>query len=305
MRQPARRLLAALAALVLLTGVAPSADAAPSHARLVPGGLETPWEVVLVPDGRTWVTERPCRVRSVGPGGALSTVLQGAPDVTCRKYLGLVVHPAFASNGLAYLYETYQAGSAARSRIVRLADRGGRLERVGVVLDGIGSDLSHDGGRMAFGPDGRLYVTTGDAHDPARPQDPQSLNGKILRLEAPATGATAPRRRTTRSPPRAATPVRVELGHRHPQGLAWDALGRLWETEHGPTGESHAPVAATCCRDEVNLIERARSGPGAPARQATPTERCGCPRPARRCPWAQPPGSRAARLRAQARGAIG
>ncbi len=104
MRPHARLPLAALGALVLLAAAAPGVSAAPAGApEQVAGGLETPWEVVLVPDGRTWVTERPCRVRSVGPAGALSTVLQGAPDVSCRKYLGLVVHPGFASNGLAYL----------------------------------------------------------------------------------------------------------------------------------------------------------------------------------------------------------
>jgi glucose/arabinose dehydrogenase len=242
MRNLPRPLLAAAALAAACLGVlTPAARAAPTgEPELVAGGLATPWEVVLLPDGRTWVTERDCRLRSVGEGGSLTTLLQGAPDVTCRKFLGLALHPAFAANGLAYLYETYEHEGARRSRIVRLAERDGTLERSRVVLDGIGSDLSHDGGRLAFGPDGRLYATTGDVTTPRAPgpAEPQ-------RQDPAPRGA---RRRRDGSAPAdnpfvalgGAAAFVWSYGHRHPQGLAWDALGRMWATEHGPSGSPRA-----------------------------------------------------------------
>jgi glucose/arabinose dehydrogenase len=126
------------------------------------------------------------------------------------------------------------------------------------IFDGIpsGDPANHDGGRIAFGPDGKLYVTTGDQHQPSRPQDLGSLNGKILRLNAPGDGTdgTPPGDNPFVGDARPNARVVWSYGHRHPQGLAWDEQGRLWETEHGPSGESHAPVGAKSGRDELNLV---------------------------------------------------
>ena len=93
-----------------------------------------------------------------------------------------------------------------------------------VVLDGIPRGFIHDGGRIAFGPDGYLYVTTGETGDPALAQDPDSLAGKILRITP--DGEPAP------GNPDAGSPV-WSLGHRNVQGLAWDDEGRLWASEFG------------------------------------------------------------------------
>jgi glucose/arabinose dehydrogenase len=242
-------LLTAFAALALPGVASASLTGAPQE---VAKGLDTPWEVVLMPDGRTLVNERPGRVRTIGPDGALrSEPAFTDSSVDVEKFLGLELHPAYATNHLVYLYETYKTGSQSRSRILRLVDNGTTLQAEKVIFDGIGSDLVHDGGRIKFGPDGKLYVTTGDIHNPATPQDLQSLNGKILRLNLDGT-------------PPADNPFAAlggnaryvwSYGHRHPQGIAWDATGRMWQSEHGPTGESHANGRRY--RDEINRIDPA------------------------------------------------
>jgi glucose/arabinose dehydrogenase len=109
------------------------------------------------------------------------------------------------------------------------------------LLEGILGGANHDGGRLAFGPDGTLYATTGDAWDRARAQELDSLNGKILRLNADGT--------IPADNPFSGSPV-YSYGHRNPQGLAWQpGTGVLYSTEHGPSGEMGA-----CCHDEVNRI---------------------------------------------------
>lgn len=228
----------------------------------VASGLNTPWDVVLLPEGRTLVTERPGRVKVIEGPGTGTVLLDGVPGLTVNKFLGLVPHPGYATNRLLYLYvNDRRSDGVLRNRIVRVHDEGSKLTVQATVFDEIDSDGNHDGGRMAFGPDAKLYVTTGDVHQPDRPQDRQSLNGKILRLEAPggAGDGDAP----------ADNPFVTEggnarfvwsYGHRHPQGLGFDGDGRLYESEHGPSGETYGDAYpggnGRGSRDEVNLIER-------------------------------------------------
>ena len=227
---------------------------------VVAGGLEVPWDVVLMPDGRTLVTERTGRVRSIEPGGGLRTVYE---DTSAVKFLGMALHPDYATNRLVYLYATFSTNPDVlnSNRVIRLYDDGTNLISQGVVFqEGIRSDGNHDGGRMAFGPDRKLYVTTGDVHRPELPQDRDSLNGKILRLEAPggpgdgAAPADNPFNTAGESRPRRFV---WSYGHRHPQGIDWDVCGRMWETEHGPSGESYTgSVPNRGSRDEINRIDK-------------------------------------------------
>ena len=209
--------------------------------QIVVRGLEVPWALAFAPDGRLFVTERPGRIRVVRDGR-----LDPAPIATLRVaavgeagLMGLALDPGFAQNG--HLYACYTApatgglfGGRVINRVVRLTlrDPGAGDERV--ILDGLPGASIHDGCRLKFGPDGKLYVTTGDAAEPRLSQRMDSLAGKILRLNA--DGSIPP------DNPFPGSPI-YSLGHRNPQGIAWDAAGRLFAAEHGPSGH-----------DEVNWI---------------------------------------------------
>jgi glucose/arabinose dehydrogenase len=218
--------------------------------QLIASGLEAPWSVALAPDGRLFVTERPGRVRIVrlGAGGGLeqrpwaTLPARANPDAE-RGLLGITLDPDFARNGFVYLYYSYAgAGGATLNRLVRMHDTNGVGTDETILVDNIPGSSNHDGGRIAFGPDGKLYVATGDGEQQARAQDRSSLGGKILRLEKDGSVPS--------DNPFAGSPV-FSLGHRNVQGLAFQPdTGVLYETEHGPSGFFPA-----CCQDEVNRIE--------------------------------------------------
>lgn len=231
----------------------------PDAVQIVATGLEVPWALGFGPDGALYVTERPGRLVRVRDG-RVERVAE-IPDVRRTAeggLLGLALDPQFAENQFLYLYHSYRSTSAGTlNRVVRyrLADAG--LTEPRILVDNIPGARFHDGGRLKFGPDGTLYLTTGDAEQPQLAQVHTSLAGKILRIRPDGT--------IPADNPFPGSPV-YSLGHRNPQGLAWDAGGQLWSTEHGPSG-----LGANCCHDEVNRIEagenygwpfRAGIGPG-------------------------------------------
>ncbi|CAB4954723.1 unannotated protein [freshwater metagenome] len=264
---------AALVALTVGLLAVPAAQAVPTGAPIelatVPG---TPWELAPIPGGGTFVVQRDGGIVRLDAQDRLvagDALARTAIPRDVRKFLGLALAPDFATSRLAYLYVSVKTAENPPgdevngvNGIWRLKEQDGALTVVGSepVFDGIDSDGNHDGGRMVFGPDGALYVTTGDIHMPARPQDLNSLNGKILRLSAPASGPlTAPTDNPFSTQAGNARYV-WSSGHRHPQGLAFDAAGRLWETEHGPTGEQHGDAFpggdGKQGRDELNVITK-------------------------------------------------
>jgi len=204
-------------------------------------GLEIPWDLAFLPDGRMLVTERPGRVRLVQVNGTVQEKPVATVAVSARGeggLLGIDLDPEFAQGQpFAYLMATMRQGmQVQRWRVA--AD--GAMTQQAVVLDGIRAGTIHDSGRLRFGPDGHLYVVTGDAGQGALAQDPRSLNGKVLRLSPQQYRAT------TRSP------EVFSLGHRNPQGLDWQpGTGRLVITDHGPSGFD----GPSCC-DEVNVVVR-------------------------------------------------
>lgn len=250
------------AALLTIVGAAavlasPAAMSAQPSLRVDPllGGLEAPWAVAFAPDGRVFITERPGRIRIVRGGRlepqpwATLEVWQAPPGRNEAGLLGLALDPEFAANGFVYIYHTYQADGTVWNRVVRMVDREGRGVPDRVILDRIPGAAVHDGGRILFGPDGLLYIGTGDAAQEDQAQAPGSLAGKILRITR--DGGIPP------DNPTAGSPV-YSLGHRNVQGLAWHAqTRRLYATEHGPSGMPGVP--GRCCRDELNLIEPGRN----------------------------------------------
>ena len=273
---PGRSLRRALAAaLVAATGllVAPAggspAGAAPAQTapqvRTVATGLAVPWGLGFLPDGTALVTERDsARLLSVTPAGQVTAVGTVAGVVPGGEggLLGLAVSPSFATDRLVFVYYT----AASDSRIVRFRFENGQMGAQQVVLSGIPKGTIHNGGRIAFGPDGMLYAGVGETGNTALAQNLSSLGGKILRMTP--TGAPAP-----------GNPFGTLVwtyGHRNVQGLAWTRRG-------GCTPPSSARTPST--RSTASRPGATTGGPRSRARAPTrpsPTRCSPGPRPRRR-----------------------
>jgi glucose/arabinose dehydrogenase len=203
--------------------------------------LAIPWEIAFLPEGALLVTERPGRLLKVDHTRTVIPI-EGVRHVGEGGLLGLALHPDFAENHWLYLYLTTVSGSGLSNRVERYRLEGERLTERTIIIENIPGAQFHDGGRIAFGPDGLLYVTTGDAGNGANAQNRESLAGKILRLN---DDGTVP-------PDNPFGTAIYSLGHRNPQGLAWDDAGRLWSTEHGRSGVRSG-------FDEINLIEAGKN----------------------------------------------
>ena len=215
--------------------------------------LEVVWSIVWAPDGRMIFTERRGRVRVYENGKLRPTPLFTVPDVEPGGESGLMsvgLHPQFASNHFLYLSYAYNSGGT-QVRVARYRETPGGLTEPQVIIEGIPAAQYHAGCRLRFGPDGKLYITTGDATKRELAQMLDSLAGKILRLND--DGTVPPD-----NPFVGKANARPEIwayGSRNSQGIDFQpGSNLLFETEHGPSGFD-GPGGG----DEVNIIERGKN----------------------------------------------
>jgi aldose sugar dehydrogenase len=219
----------------------------------VAGGLEVPWSIVWTPDGRMIFTERPGRVRVMEKGTLNPKPLFVVSDVESSGETGLMsvaLHPQFSSNHFIYLSYAYSSGGA-KVRVVRYRDAPEGFVDRKVIIDDLPAAQFHAGCRIRFGPDGKLYVTTGDATQRALAQKLDSLAGKTLRLN---DDGTVPQDNPFVGQQNA-RPEIWTLGHRNAQGMDWQPGSNLmFQTEHGPSGFD-GPGGG----DEVNIVEQGKN----------------------------------------------
>ncbi len=219
-----------------------------NNIEIVAQNLKIPWDIAFLPGGDMLVTERGGKLLLLGRNGSVKKeLLSGIGTPTGEGgLLGVAVDPGFSSKGWIYIYfsEKNSAGQIKNS-VRRYWFQDDKLMMPATVLSDIPGSSNHDGGRIEFGPDGMLYITTGDAGSPRLAQDINSLAGKIIRIKP-----------NGEIPPDNPFGNAVwSYGHRNPQGIAWDKKERLWSTEHGPS----ALIWPNCCQDEINLIEKGKN----------------------------------------------
>jgi glucose/arabinose dehydrogenase len=199
--------------------------------------LQVPWDINFYED-TIFLTEREGTITAVEDGSSDRQEINTSDPIVQEGeggLLGMAVSEDFGDTGEIFLYYTYEGSSGLENKVVKAVQEDDSWEETEVLLDEIPGDGIHNGGRIAIGPDGYLYVTTGDANEPALSQDPDNLAGSILRLtvegEVPDDNPFE-------------DSFVFSYGHRNPQGLAWNSNNELYSAEHGPTGH-----------DEINLIE--------------------------------------------------
>ncbi|MDQ2871437.1 MAG: PQQ-dependent sugar dehydrogenase [Acidobacteriota bacterium] len=212
-------------------------------------GLDVPWSIAFTSRERALVTERPGRVRVVENGVLRREPLANLADVEATGetgLMGLALAPDYAASRLIYLSYAYSGGAGTRVRVIQLRDEGSRLVRTRTIVDALPAAQYHAGCRLRFGPDGKLYITTGDATERTLAQKMESLAGKTLRVNPDGS--------IPADNPFSGSPI-FSLGHRNAQGIDWQpATGLQFQTEHGPSGFD-GPGGG----DEVNVVEAGKN----------------------------------------------
>lgn len=195
--------------------------------------LEVPWSINLMPDNSIILTERAGNVVIINE--TITRIkIDEVTSISEGGLLGLTLHPEFKNNSQLYLYYTYNSDGKTLNKVIRLQLINNELTNKTIIIDKIPGSGVHNGGRIKFGPDNKIYITTGDASNASLAQDLNSLGGKILRLNDDGT--------IPNDNPLTNSPV-YSYGHRNVQGITWDDKGNMWASEHGPSA-----------MDELNII---------------------------------------------------
>src|SRR5215470_13248834 len=211
--------------------------------RIVKSGLNFPWEIIWGKDDHIWMTERDGTVSRIDPSNGNSTFSFKIADVESNGeggLLGMALHPDFSQNGFLYVVYDYRKSGVYMEKLVRYTYANSNLNNPLVLIDGIKANSNHDGSRLWITNEAspKIFMTTGDALDQSLPQNVNTLNGKILRLNVNGS--------IPADNPLPNNPV-WSYGHRNPQGLVM-ANNILYSSEHGPDIE-----------DELNIIEKGRN----------------------------------------------
>ncbi len=206
----------------------------------VADNLKIPWELVFAPDGRIFFTERDGNLWVIENESLELVATFPTSHMSEGGLLGLALDPEFEKNNFLYLYQTYFDFELHHNKVVRYTVNNNQLTDEQILIDKIPGALWHDGGRIKFGPDEKIYITTGDATNASLSQKIGSLAGKILRINADGTIPV--------DNPFESSAV-FSYGHRNPQGIDWTENGILVSSEHGPSGEKGY------AHDEINVIE--------------------------------------------------
>ncbi len=260
------------------TSVPQSSDLVDWKIETVAENLQVPWSIVFPNEQSLLFTERPGRIRSIIAGNVQEDPVYTFQDVRVSQeqgLMGLALHPEYDQNGFVYTCVSLPEGESYFVKVLRLKATNPTeptsLQFDREVITGIAGARNHAGCALTFGPDEKLYISTGDALQRDQAKDPKVLNGKILRLNEDGSIPS--------DNPFPNSPV-YSTGHRNPQGLAWHPNGSLYSTEHGPS-VFDGPAGG----DELNRIlageyygwpevshERTLSGAQSPLAVYTPAE---------------------------------
>jgi len=214
--------------------------------------LDVVWGLEFAPDGRLFLTEKAGRIRIVSADGTLDATPWVAlenvnAEIRERGLMGLAIHPEFPQQPWIYvMYTVDRGGDEVANRVSRFREVNGRGTGEEVILDDLPASTNHNGGRIRFGPDGMLYIGTGDARDPERAQRLDDPGGSILRI--------TPEGDIPADNPWSGNPIWA-YGLRNPLGIAFrPADDALFVADHGPTGEWREPRIGAY--DEINIVEK-------------------------------------------------
>lgn len=220
------------------TSISPS-EKFPYKVEVIAENLNIPWAIDISDEGKLYFTERVGSIRVIENGN-----LNFKPVITLKEpfisrgeggLMGVVLDPSYLQNHYIYVMYSYLEDNKVYNKVVRLIENNNKAFIDKVILDKISGGRIHNGGRLKIGPDKKLYITTGDAGIPNLAQDLTSLAGKILRVELDGS--------IPKDNPIINSSI-YSLGHRNPQGLAWNSNNILYEAEHGQAAH-----------DEINIIK--------------------------------------------------